>query len=143
MHDSHQIVCLFERARHPAHNRHSTAPMASHASAISQPDAAACCLAHCRVWVVLCCADCPSTACSVHWHTLLPVLQVWKFESDSTLADALSGNLGQWPEDIEEIMLKKVDETQPVEKREAAVSDNDKRGTLGLSTWTLSPCGVD
>jgi hypothetical protein len=47
---------------------------------------------------------------------------VWKFESDSTLADALSGNLGQWPEDIEEIMLKRVDLTQPVEKREAAVS---------------------
>lgn len=52
-------------------------------------------------------------------HTLT---QVWKFESDSTLADALSGNLGQWPEDIEEIMLKKVDESQPVEKREASVS---------------------
>jgi hypothetical protein len=48
-------------------------------------------------------------------------MQVWKFESDSTLADALSGNLGQWPEDIEEIMLGRVDETQPVEKREAAV----------------------
>jgi serine/threonine protein kinase len=46
---------------------------------------------------------------------------VWKFESDSTLADALSGNLGQWPEDIEEIMLKRVDESQPVEKREASV----------------------
>eukprot|EP00775_Hariotina_reticulata_P012397 gene12397-12532_t len=46
---------------------------------------------------------------------------VWKFESDSTLSDALSGNLGQWPEDIEEIMLGKVDERQPVEKREAAV----------------------
>jgi hypothetical protein len=47
---------------------------------------------------------------------------VWKFESDSTLADALSGNLGQWPEDIEEIMLGRVDESQPVEKREASVS---------------------
>ena len=47
---------------------------------------------------------------------------MWKFESDSTLADALSGNLGQWPEDIEEIMLGKVDESQPIDKREASVS---------------------
>lgn len=46
---------------------------------------------------------------------------IWKFESDSTLGDALSGNLGEWPEDIEEIMLGKIDEDKPVEKREAAV----------------------
>eukprot|EP00878_Enallax_costatus_P022131 GHUV01023469.1.p1 GENE.GHUV01023469.1~~GHUV01023469.1.p1 ORF type:complete len:376 (+),score=66.76 GHUV01023469.1:362-1489(+) len=46
---------------------------------------------------------------------------VWKFESDSTLGDALSGGLGDWPEDIEEIMLGKIDEDKPVEKREAAV----------------------
>jgi hypothetical protein len=62
---------------------------------------------------------------------IVSLLQVWKFESDSTLADALSGNLGQWPEDIEEIMLGRVDETQPVEKREAAVSD--MRGEAGLN----------
>jgi hypothetical protein len=46
---------------------------------------------------------------------------VWKFESDSTLGDALSGQLGTWPEDIEDIMLGRIDESKPVEKREAAV----------------------
>lgn len=50
--------------------------------------------------------------------------QVWKFESDSTLGDALSGQLGNWPEDIEEIMLGKIDESKPVEKREAEVSSS-------------------
>jgi hypothetical protein len=58
--------------------------------------------------------------------------QVWKFESDSTLSDALSGNLGQWPEDIEEIMLGKVDERQPVEKREAAVREGWQEAVLCL-----------
>ncbi|WIA36617.1 hypothetical protein OEZ86_007905 [Tetradesmus obliquus] len=46
---------------------------------------------------------------------------VWKFESDSTLGDALSGQLGTWPEDIEDIMLGRIDSSKPVEKREAAV----------------------
>jgi hypothetical protein len=69
------------------------------------------------------------------------VVQVWKFESDSTLADALSGNLGQWPEDIEEIMLKRVDESQPVEKREASVSTQLTHMPCFLYTHCV--CNID
>eukprot|EP00882_Tetradesmus_deserticola_P007090 GHRQ01007464.1.p1 GENE.GHRQ01007464.1~~GHRQ01007464.1.p1 ORF type:complete len:348 (+),score=112.45 GHRQ01007464.1:87-1130(+) len=46
---------------------------------------------------------------------------VWKFESDSTLGDALSGQLGTWPEDVEDIMLGRSKANKPLEKREAAV----------------------
>jgi hypothetical protein len=57
---------------------------------------------------------------------------VWKFESDSTLGDALSGQLGTWPEDIEDIMLGRIDESKPVEKREAAVRGRAVRGRAVL-----------
>jgi hypothetical protein len=57
-----------------------------------------------------------------HPCACIPPSQVWRFESDSTLGDALSGALGSWPEDIEQLMLGRVDERQPLEKREAAVS---------------------
>lgn len=30
---------------------------------------------------------------------------IWKFESDSTLADACQGNLGKFPEDLDGIVL--------------------------------------
>lgn len=46
---------------------------------------------------------------------------VWKFESDSTLADALEGRLGNFPQCLEEYMLGKVDENLESEKRDAQI----------------------
>ncbi|CAK0787333.1 hypothetical protein CVIRNUC_010551 [Coccomyxa viridis] len=47
---------------------------------------------------------------------------VWKFESDSTLGDALSGSLGaKFPESLEEIMLGRIRENLDTEKRDAAI----------------------
>lgn len=47
---------------------------------------------------------------------------VWRFESDSTLTDALDGRLGAFPDTLEQLLFGKVDESQPRDKREAAVS---------------------
>lgn len=79
-----------------------------------------------------------STCCAV--LCCVVVVQVWKFESDSTLADALSGKLGQWPEDIEDIMLGRVDESQPVEKREASVSTHVHHPHLACWWHKLQCC---
>ncbi len=47
---------------------------------------------------------------------------VWKFESDSTLGDALDGNLGAFPQCLEDIMVRgKVKEDAPEDKRAIAV----------------------
>lgn len=46
---------------------------------------------------------------------------VWRFESDSTLADGLDGLLGKFPESLEQLVMGRVDEEGEVEKREAAV----------------------
>jgi len=47
---------------------------------------------------------------------------VWRFESDSTLADALDGALGPFPDTLEQLLFGRVDERQAIEKRVAAVS---------------------
>lgn len=46
---------------------------------------------------------------------------VWRFESDSTLADGLDGLLGKFPESLEELMLGRRQEGGDAEKREAEV----------------------
>ncbi|GAX81560.1 hypothetical protein CEUSTIGMA_g8988.t1 [Chlamydomonas eustigma] len=46
---------------------------------------------------------------------------VWKFESDSTLGDALDGKIGTFPYGVEEYVLGKVNEGMPVDKRETLV----------------------
>ncbi|GBF88698.1 hypothetical protein Rsub_01597 [Raphidocelis subcapitata] len=46
---------------------------------------------------------------------------VWRFESDSTLADALDGALGKFPESLEALVLGRVDGEGDREKREAEV----------------------
>ncbi|KAI8468751.1 MAG: protein kinase [Monoraphidium minutum] len=46
---------------------------------------------------------------------------VWRFESDSTLADGLDGLLGKFPESLEALVMGRVDEGGDPEKREAEV----------------------
>ncbi|KAG1681303.1 hypothetical protein FOA52_007349 [Chlamydomonas sp. UWO 241] len=46
---------------------------------------------------------------------------VWKFESDSTLADALDGVLGEFPYSVENLVTGRRDAGAPRHKREAAV----------------------
>eukprot|EP00877_Chromochloris_zofingiensis_P006184 jgi/Chrzof1/1819/Cz10g22110.t1_STN8[v5.2] len=46
---------------------------------------------------------------------------VWRFESDSTLADALDGAFGRFPECLERLLFKNVNEDTPQDKREVAV----------------------
>ena len=46
---------------------------------------------------------------------------VWKFESDSTLSDALDGLLGPFPDALEELLLGEVKENKPLDKRESEV----------------------
>lgn len=46
---------------------------------------------------------------------------VWRFESDSTLADGLDGLLGKFPESLEALVMGRVDENGDPEKREAEV----------------------
>lgn len=46
---------------------------------------------------------------------------VWKFESDATLADAVEGKLGVFPECLEAYMLGKVNESLEEDKRDALV----------------------
>lgn len=52
---------------------------------------------------------------------------VWKFESDSTLGDAVDGKLGVFPECLEAYMLGKVDESLEEDKRDALVSQKGER----------------
>ena len=47
---------------------------------------------------------------------------VWKFESDSTLGDALDGLIGEFPYGLEPFVMGKTNESMAPEKRETLVS---------------------
>ena len=47
---------------------------------------------------------------------------VWKFESDSTLSDALEGSLGPWPQCLEGFMSLRTNGSTPTDKRDTMVS---------------------
>lgn len=57
---------------------------------------------------------------------------MWKFESDSTLADALDGALGPFPDALEELLMGRVAEGKPLDKRETAVRWGGGCGVGGL-----------
>ena len=47
---------------------------------------------------------------------------VWRFESDSTLGDALDGLIGEFPYDLEQYVVGRVNDKVPAGKRETIVS---------------------
>lgn len=73
---------------------------------------------------------------------------LWRFESDSTLGDALDGALGPFPEALEQIVLGKVSEWADEQKRDALIIKSimrkilkgaDKLHSLGIVHRDIKP----